>query len=396
MPHVPPTIGIDQDFTTYLRRLYRSTYERLAAQGRIDEAAFVLAELLHANEEAVAFLERNDRLLMAAEMAEARELPPGLVVRQWFVAGRSDRAVEIARRRGAFGDAVLRLEQQQRHEHASALRLLWADALASEGDYRAAVDVAWPVPVGRRLAAAWIDRVIKQGGPAGAAMLVRRLSLDPDSFPETRTRAVAIAEDEQADGVATRLALADALAAAPEAPGRATLARVAARAALRDAALFGTRLTSDMLRKLVAADGALRTDLPSLPRVAREPLARWTTPLPLSVAAGDVGALAVRDVGLLPNGQMVVALGEAGVLLRSRENKLLARFDVPADRLVLDAGDRAMRLRDAAKLAAGTRPTRRQAKMTVRCVPPCLPRVYDGCAGSYTEISAIDVRGSRF
>lgn len=75
------------DFFDKLRAAYRKAFEQLEREGRIDEAAFVLAELLHVDEEAVAFLERHGRLRLAAEVAEARDLPPGLIVRQWFLAG---------------------------------------------------------------------------------------------------------------------------------------------------------------------------------------------------------------------------------------------------------------------------------------------------------------------
>src|SRR5215469_14118905 len=58
MKRASSTIGVGPDLMSHLRRLYRATFDRLAAQGRIEEAAFVLSELLLANEEAVAFLEK--------------------------------------------------------------------------------------------------------------------------------------------------------------------------------------------------------------------------------------------------------------------------------------------------------------------------------------------------
>src|SRR5262249_8449946 len=107
MTRASGTIGIGHDFMEYLRRLYRAAFERLSTQGRIEEAAFVLSELLFANEEAVAFLEKHGRLRLAAEMAEARELAAGTVVRQWFIAGDKERAIRIARRLNAFSAAVV-------------------------------------------------------------------------------------------------------------------------------------------------------------------------------------------------------------------------------------------------------------------------------------------------
>jgi len=133
-----PATKISPDLYGELRRLYRDAFHRLEAQARIEEAAFLLAEVLHAHEEAVAFLERHGRLRLAAEIAEARGLPAGLVVRQWFLAGDLQRGVRIARRTGAFGDAVSRLERSRKTEEAAELRRLWAQELAGAGNHAAA------------------------------------------------------------------------------------------------------------------------------------------------------------------------------------------------------------------------------------------------------------------
>jgi hypothetical protein len=116
-----------------MQRLYRRAFERLDAQGRVDEAAFVLAELLRTDAEAVSYLERHGRARLAAELAEVRGLAPGLVVRQWFLARDVDRAVAVARAHGAFADAVDRLERAQKKQEARALALCWAEDLAEAG-----------------------------------------------------------------------------------------------------------------------------------------------------------------------------------------------------------------------------------------------------------------------
>lgn len=175
------------------------------------------------------------------------------MVRQWFLAGDRERAIEIARRWGAFADAVLRLERSGKSADAVALRLLWADRLASAGDYAAAVDAVWPVVEARDRARVWMERAIEQGGPTAARMLVRQLVLG-EAFAEVRRRAVPLLEADDREGSASRQAL---------------------------------------------------------------------------------------DVALLPNGQIVVAAGEAGVRLLSRGGGVAAHFDVPAHRLVVsDHGDR--------------------------------------------------------
>jgi hypothetical protein len=52
-------IGGGPDFYQDLQATYRAAFERLDAQGEVEKAAFVLAELLHAHAEAVSYLERH-------------------------------------------------------------------------------------------------------------------------------------------------------------------------------------------------------------------------------------------------------------------------------------------------------------------------------------------------
>ncbi|HSF39740.1 MAG TPA: bpX6 domain-containing protein, partial [Thermoanaerobaculia bacterium] len=257
-------VGLAPDLFTELQRLYRETFRRLESQERIEEAAFLLAEVLHANEEAVAFLERHGRLRLAAEMAEARGLPPGLVVRQWFLAGDRKRALRIARRTGAFADAVTRLERGRQPGEARELRLLWAEALAQGGDFAAAVEVVWPLSDARDLALAWMDRAIGQGGPSAGRMLARKLAAVPEQFEKIRDQVIEMLESWRAEGAAARLAFADTLRQGPRTPEAMTLARAAVRAIARDSGRLGARMPPAEFRQLVhfAGDGSLRADAP--------------------------------------------------------------------------------------------------------------------------------------
>ncbi len=330
-----------------LRRLYRASFTQLEAQGRIEEAAFVLAELLQANEEAVAFLERHGRLQLAAEMAEARELAPGLVVRQWFIAGNVARALRIARREQAFAHAVLRLEHSQRKADAEKLRLLWAAALAEAGDYAAAVEVIWPVQSARMLARDWLEKAIATGGVSGARMLARKLSLLPEAFREVKEPTLALMDDESPEQASARASFAKALRGGASTPQAKTLARAAIRAFLRDAAQGYETVSLQEFRQLIAFadDAALRADAPPLPTGNAQLLGLRCTPLRLHFAAADVGTLEIWDAALLPDGRMVAALGEAGTRLLTRDGRTLVHFDQPAHRLVIsDNGDRAIAL----------------------------------------------------
>ncbi len=343
---VRSAIGMGGGLFQDLESIYRRAHERLAAEGRIDEAAFVLVELLQAYAEAAAFLERHGRFQLAAEIAEARELPPGLIIRLWLLAGDRDRAVRIARRTGAFADAVTRLEQTD-PQLARYTRLLWADALASAGDYAGAVEAAWPIEEGRPLVQEWIERVLALGGVPAARMLPRKLALLPETWGEVRTRALELLAREDAESGPERMAFADALRKTERTPASATLARATVRALVRDAGAGLERLPGADFRQLIqyAGDSALRTDLPPLPPEKRSELHLRTTPLEFAFSAADVGALPVMDAAYLPGGRCLAALGEAGVRLLTRDGRTVAHFDQPAHHLVVsDRGDRALAL----------------------------------------------------
>jgi hypothetical protein len=345
----PSTSALEMapDLYGELQRLYRAAFERLEAQGHIEEAAFLLAEVLHAHEEAVAFLERHGRLRLAAEIAEARELPPGLVVRQWFLTGDRERALWLARRTGAFADAVTRLERSRKHEEARKLRLLWGADLAEAGDYVAAVEAVWPVHDARRVALSWMNRAIDQGGSPAGRMLARKLTLVPEDFEETRDQALGLLESWRAEGASARLAFADTLRQGPQTPQAMCLARAAVRTIARDSGRFGARMSPARFRQLVtfADDGALRADAPALPLASREPWTSRETPWQIDIGPSDVGTMPALDAAFLPNGLTLVALGEAGVRLLSRSGRTVAEFDQPAHRLVVsDSGHRALAL----------------------------------------------------
>ena len=267
---------------SYLSQLYRSSFNRLVAQNRIEEAAFVLAELLRANEEAVAFLERHDKLKLAAELAEARQLPPGLVVRQWFIAGDIKRAVEIARRTQAFADAVLRLEKSDK-EQAEKLRVVWAASLAEGGNYAGAVDVIWPIEAHRPTARQWIDKAIEVGGPVAGRMLARKLAIVPEDFENIRQSALTFLEDESFEQQETRVSFAEALCQGETTRQAQTLARVTARAILRDA---GQEFAHWVPKPGTGWIGAAHSDVESRRSARRRPSEIWPACSPRFGRAG--------------------------------------------------------------------------------------------------------------
>ena len=325
-----------------LRRAYRAAFERLVKQRRIDEAAFVLAELLHADEEAVSFLETHGRLVLAAQIAEARGMSPDLVVRQWFVAGDRHRAITLAKVHGAFHGAVARLEHSGRAEEANALRLLWADALADKGEYAGAVTIAWPLAEAQPTIRRWIHLGMAQGGETGATMVARHLLLERDVTSELRAAVLEVLEDASDEGPYRRAAFARALAAAKQpSDGVRTFARAAMRALFADAPRDGLEAELAGLRKL-ADDGALRADEPRVPRPVRR---AFELTKPRVAPPARMGLSQVHDAAVGTRGRIILALGELGVRVIDKDQRVVAAFTEPAHALaVSDSLDRVIGL----------------------------------------------------
>lgn len=253
------TLGFGGNVFEALRARYRKAVEVLEKQGKIKEAAFVLAELLGAHEEAVSFLEKHGEYQLAAELAEGRQLEPALVVRQWILAGNRERAVLIARRTGAFAAAIAKLEQSH-PEQAAVLRVLWANQLASSGAYAAAVQAIWPVEKARNLARDWIDRGIAVGGVPGARLLATKAWLVPEEFASVCAVIRNLPRDDADDSVDTWTALAQSVLANPSSKTMRILARSCLRMLLPHVAESTTKSLVDRLTTLTE-DHVLIADL---------------------------------------------------------------------------------------------------------------------------------------
>jgi hypothetical protein len=336
-------LGLSPDFQQHLRQLYRAAFERLDRAGRIDEALFVLAELLNARQEALDYLEKHGRAAQAAELALRWEMPPATCVRLLLLAGDWKRAIQVARRDGDFA-AVIAALSAKNSEHVPKLRLAWGESLADRGDYLGAVEAVWPVPEARNAAMHWL-RLAEQGGATlSARALVQRALLLPDTLHAYRDRILALAEEEDAAAMAARAAFADALLAVK---GKSDTLRALAAALLpaliADRAANANALTRPQLNRLeeLAADGLAKADLPP----AQLPTAAAATPLwqrsaPLEPEAPAAGLQPIHDAAALPDDEYLVALGEAGVVVIDTLGRVRQRFAVPAHALVAGEGGR--------------------------------------------------------
>ncbi|SFH25069.1 bpX6 domain-containing protein [Pseudomonas sp. NFACC45] len=327
----------EADLETHLKQVYRQSFERLDHEGRIEEAVFILAELLRARQEALDYLEKHQRYQQAADLALAWDMPTSTIVRLLCLAGDWQRALQVARRDNAFADAVILLEKNW-PDAAARLRLEWALALTEKGLWLQAVDVIWSLPAEHERATQWLLAAEAAGGSLAIGALVKRAILLPDTLSIYETWVEKLRNDPER--VVERAALAQALLAhKAHSPALAWLAAATVRAMICDQAGPHAHLTQNQLQALVkmSKDKLLQADLPgsALPKNKRlnQSLERVSTPL--SFTAPERGNRTLCDAVPLTDGRYLLALGEAGATVIDASGKTAFHFPVPTQTIVL-------------------------------------------------------------
>ena len=328
-------IGLGDDLERHLRALYRRTFEQLDRAGRIDEAVFVLAELLNARQEALDYLEKHARHAQAAELALGWDMPAAQIVRLHVLAGNWQLAVLVARRDDAFEAAVTLLEKKW-PDAANQLRREWGASLAARGRWLSAVHVVWRLESERAKAAEWLQVAEAGGGTLAARALALRAQCLPQTLATRGAAIAALRDDPQLAAERTALALELLQLPSPvDAMARRLAAAIAGPLFADLPALSG--LSAAQMRQLVqlAADPALSADMPTStwPGSQLVPLAKEKALV--ICQAPDAGALAIVDAVALPDGEFLVALGEAGAVRVDARGRRCATFAVPAHQLVI-------------------------------------------------------------
>ena len=328
------SIYLDDSFQNHLRELYRKSFEKLDRDGRIDEAVFVLAELLQSHQEALDYLEKHQRFVQAAELALGWDRPPEVIVRLLCLAGDWRRAIAVARRDNAFANAVMQL-QAKWPEMANRLREEWGQSLAERGEWLQAVEAVWPVAAAREQAIAWLLAAEAADGRLAARALVQRALLLPDTLDACAERLRALRDAPLLHRERAALA-SELLAVTDQNITSRGLVAVLAPALIADHAGGHGRMDKRSFQSLLRIhdDQMLRADMPGgeMPGFEPRPLAARSNVLTLD--APSAGAHAVHDATLLDDGRYLLALGEAGAVMTDSVGYVLARFAVPAYRLV--------------------------------------------------------------
>lgn len=337
-----PAMMFDPTLNAHLRTLYRQSFEKLDRAGRIDEAVFVLAELLNAHQEALDYLEKHGRLEQAARLSLAWDCAPATIVRLHCLAGDWKRAIQIVRRDDAFAQAIPQM-QEKWPDATNRLRVEWAEMLCARGDWLEAVEAIWPLPAERERAAQWICVAERAGGGLSARALVKRAMLLPDTLDPQSDLLHTLCEDSAASP-ARREMLQALLLVHAQTPQKsdtqksaiARLANLLIAALLEDHVAQRASLASKDLKTLIAlsGDALLQADLPStLPSMPPRQLSEaekakdWFAP--------DPGAMPLLDAAALDDDRTLLALGESGALVVDRQGRTLFRYAVPADVLVI-------------------------------------------------------------
>ncbi len=328
-----PSMRLEDDEYEQLRKVYRAAFEQLLSEGKIDEAAYVLAHLLQDPNAAVALLEKHQRYELAAKLAGLQQLAPAEQIRLWLLAKQPAEAVAIARRTNTFAEAVAMLEQRQ-PSLAALLRLAWGDTLARRGRYADAIEATAPLPHASQMGD-WVERALEAGGASAAIALAVDLRRTIRGAP---LEATALAQRR----------LDELLRRDPD----ASVAQTSARALLRHAQYAGPTVYRGLWRQLMAGAGGGRQVDPGLVEkvlnAANDPVLRadsvaptkWTPQNaqterePFVPTPGEVGTLPIADVAELPRGRRVVALGAAGLRVLGADGALVRHLIIKADALV--------------------------------------------------------------
>ncbi|MET1077283.1 MAG: bpX6 domain-containing protein [Pseudomonas sp.] len=330
------------DFERYLRTVYRRHFEKLDGAGRVDEAVFVLAELLNARQEALDYLEKHQRFQQAAALALFWDSSPATIVRLHCLADDWQRALQVARRDNAFADAIPML-QDKWPDVANRLRLEWAEMLGARGEWLEAVEAIWSLTQERERACHWLRQAESAGGTLSGRALVKRALLLPDTLQAYADYLTRLRDDPQC--YPERAALIHGLCTVYKQTQKksqdqleafARLARVVIGPALEDHASLRAPLENHQLQNLIALsrDPLLQADLPK--KLSSKPLmsladrretAQWYAP--------EAGRQAILDAVPLHDDRSLLALGEGGALIVGRDGNSLFRFAVPAYRIVI-------------------------------------------------------------
>lgn len=322
------TLGTSLQGLELLQAVYRRALQGLLEAGRIEEAAYVQGELLAEPAGAVDLLEKHGHLEAAARLATLKGLPASLQVRLWFQAGRSELAMGLARRYGVQAEALQMLARKD-PELANRFRASWATDLADAGCISQAIVVGWPVRQQLEDYEFWLRAGLDSAGPASLEALVYGLQdagfCERLKLPE---RLQSLFQDRDLLSQPRRRAILDRLASTwfeTMHPLLQGWAGETARRVMRQAnspVPLGDQRSLEFLINL-SGDPWLRADRPTSLGETAPRLGLW------SETIAQQGLTPIYDALWSGDGRILLALGQAGLVVLSRAGAVSQRFALP-------------------------------------------------------------------
>lgn len=314
-----------------LRAIYRKALEKLLEAGRIEEAAFVQGELLGDALGAVELLASHQLWTQAARLAAIKGLPASLQIRLWFEAGQTETALQLARLTFAHAEALAHL-MRRNPELGRSFKRAWACDLARVERW------------GEALRLGWEEREFLPQWPQWFAQSLAQDDLEPvllgffDPQLRSQHRLLERAQDwmQEADPLLgdRRQRFLDQLAGQeapdPLEPAVQEWSLRTVRRALRQAGGPFPWASSRALNFLtrICGDPWLKADRPILPPAPRLRLGVWRE------VVQEKGYTPLYEACPAGHGQILVGLGQAGMLVLNAAGKVQQRHGEPVQRIV--------------------------------------------------------------
>ena len=339
------SVSLDEQVLEMLKHTYQRAFEKLDAQGRIEEAAFVLVDLLQDIDQAISYLEKHNKFLMAAQISEGHQVNAARIIRQWILAGDWKRAIQIAHISNRYEEAITLLSNTHKQQ-ADQLRWMLAQMHYESGNLETAVEIGWPVTDKRPEVLAWLRQSVALGGTLAVRNQLKLALHDQDSEDEHIAAIQQLFQDDTSTGAAQRLQFIDELSQHQNSPLARSFASMAVRPYLRDVAKGWIHHDKNRWNRLIslANDRVLSAD------VWRVKIDKSNTKQLLSYQTSTIKyqlspcfGRQIHDCQRLADGSLLVAFGDAGVEHRSKLGELLASYPDICHQIVMsDQGYQAL------------------------------------------------------
>lgn len=329
-------LPLPPEWHIYLQNTYEAAFERFDQQGDVDKAVYVLAELLDQKSRALDYLEQHQRFGQAATLCMSWDLSAARAIRLFLLAGHPQQAYLLAVQSNEFAQAIQLVEKDQAGG-ALQLRQLWAETLIQQGCWLEAVEVIWTVESQREQAISWLKQAEHAQGGLGLRAWLQRLLLQPEQLVVELERARALCQPEQRGSFNLAIHIAIALYQKTRQVLPVALIRLWTPSVVLNWQQGYLVLSLKEIRRWIewSANPGLRADLPHLSNLPKkvapsnpvQALQQHPVPAP--------GLWPLADVWPLPGDYLLVALGEAGLVMLDASQTVCWRMSLPTHQIVL-------------------------------------------------------------